>query len=207
MKLPALLSALLLSTVQAGAPAILFDGKTLNGWEGDLTLWHVKDGVITAGSADKKQPRNEFLSTKESYGDFELHLKFKLEGDLKTGFVNSGVQFRSERHPDGHEMVGYQADLGDPKYWGALYDESRRKKMLVEPDMTKVEPVLKRNDWNDFTVICKGPVIKIILNNVTTVDYTEEDKSIPLTGKIGLQIHGGANTTVSFKDIMIAVVK
>jgi len=83
----------------AGSPAILFDGTTLSGWEGDMNLWHVKDGVITAGSADKKQPRNEFLSTKESYADFELHLKFKLEGDLKTGFVNSGVQFRSERHP------------------------------------------------------------------------------------------------------------
>ena len=136
-----------------------------------------------------------------------MHLKFKLEGDLKTGFVNSGVQFRSERHPDGHEMIGYQADIGDPTYWGALYDESRRKKMLVEPDMTKVEPVLKRNDWNDYTVICKGPNIKIILNGVTTVDYTEKDATIPETGKIGLQIHGGANTTVSFKDIAISVTK
>jgi len=207
MKAHALLAALLVTAARAGSPAILFDGQTLNGWEGDPTLWHVKDGVITAGSADRKQPRNEFLSTKESYGDFELHLKFKLEGDLKTGFVNSGVQFRSERHPDGHEMIGYQADIGDPKYWGALYDESRRKKMLAEPDMTKVEPALKRNDWNDYTIICRGPNIKIILNGVTTVDYTEEDKSIPQTGKIGLQIHGGANTTVSFKDISIAVFK
>ncbi|HEY2573952.1 MAG TPA: DUF1080 domain-containing protein [Verrucomicrobiaceae bacterium] len=195
------------ATAFAASPAILFDGKTLDGWEGDMNLWHVKDGIITAGSADKKQPRNEFLSTKESYGDFELHLKFKLEGDPKTGFVNSGVQFRSVRHADGHEMIGYQADLGDPKFWGALYDESRRKKTLAEPDMTKVEPVLKRNDWNDYTIICRGPNIKIILNGLTTVDYTEEDKSIPQTGKIGLQIHGGANTTVSFKDIMIAVFK
>ena len=196
-----------LATVRAGSPAILFDGKTLDGWEGDTNLWKVEGGVITAGSLDKKQPRNEFLSTKRNYGDFELHLKWKLEGDLKTGFVNSGVQIRSERHPDGHEMIGYQADIGDPKYWGALYDESRRKKMLVEPDMTKVEPVLKRGDWNEFTIICKGPNIKIILNGVTTVDYTEEDKSIPLTGKIGLQIHGGANTRVSFKDIIIAELK
>ncbi|MEI6534372.1 MAG: DUF1080 domain-containing protein [Verrucomicrobiaceae bacterium] len=207
MKLPVLLTAILIASAHAGSPAIIFDGQSLNGWEGDTTLWHVKDGVITAGSPDKKQPRNEFLSTKESFGNFELHLKFKLEGDAKTGFVNSGVQFRSERHPNGFEMTGYQADIGDPKYWGALYDESRRNKMLVEPDMTKVEPVLKRNDWNEYTIICRGPNIKIILNNVTTVDYTEEDKSIPLTGKIGLQIHGGANTTVSFKDIMIATFK
>ena len=207
MKLLCPLLSLIAIAAFAESPAILFDGQTLKGWEGDMTLWHVKDGVITAGSADKKQPRNEFLSTKDSYGDFELHLKLKLEGDPKTGFVNSGVQFRSERHPNGYEMIGYQADAGDPKYWGALYDESRRKKMLVEPDMTKIEPVLKRNDWNEYTIICRGPRIQIVLNGVLTVDYTEEDKSIPLTGKIGLQIHGGANTTVSFKDIFIAVLK
>ena len=203
MKLLCSLLCLLSVAAFAGEPKSLFDGKTLDGWEGDLQLWHVDHGIITAGSADKKQPRNEFLSTKESFGDFELTLKFKLEGDLKTGFVNSGVQIRSERHPNGYEMIGYQADIGDPKYWGALYDESRRKKMLVEPDMTKVEPVLKRNDWNDYTIICKGLRIQIILNGVQTVDYTESDTSLPQTGKIGLQIHGGANTTVSFKDIVI----
>ena len=210
MRFSTLISILIagfLVAARAESPAVLFDGQTLNGWEGDMDLWHVKDGVITAGSPDKKQPRNEFLSTKQDFADFELHLKFKLEGDLKTGFVNSGVQFRSVRHPDGHEMIGYQADIGDPKYWGALYDESRRKKMLVEPDMEKVNKVLKRNDWNDYTIICRGPNIKIILNGVQTCDYTEEDKSIPLTGKIGLQIHGGANTTVSFKEIIIAVFK
>ncbi len=190
-------------SVLASDEQSLFDGKSLAGWEGDTTLWQVKDGVITAGSADKKQPRNEFLSSVKSYGDFELRLKFKLEGDLKTGFVNSGVQIRSERVPDHHEMIGYQADIGDPKYWGALYDESRRKKMLAEPDMTKVEPVLKRNDWNDFRIVCQGPRIQIFLNGVQTIDFTEADKTIPLTGKLALQIHGGANTTVSFKDIFI----
>src|SRR5438105_2724177 len=80
----------------AADPIKLFDGKSLDGWEGDTNLWQVKDGVITAGSADRKQPRNEFLSTKASYGDFELTLKVKLEGDPKTGFINSGVQIRSE---------------------------------------------------------------------------------------------------------------
>lgn len=207
MRVPVALLLGAAAALAADAPVSLFDGKTLDGWEGDKTLWRVVDGVITAGSPDRKQPRNEFLSTRKSYGDFELRLKFRLEGDLRTGFVNSGVQIRSERHPDGHEMIGYQADIGDPRYWGALYDESRRRKMLAEPDMTKVEPVLKRNDWNEFTIVCRGPNIRIVLNGVTTVDFTEEDKTIPQTGKIALQIHGGANTTVSFKDIFITELK
>ena len=42
--------------------------------------------------------------------------------------------------------------------------------MLVEPDMEKVNAVLKRNDWNDYTVICRGPNIKIVLNGVEDRD-------------------------------------
>ena len=192
----------------ASDPIKLFDGKTFNGWEGDTaTTWRIEDGCFTAGAFDKKQPRNEFLSTKADYGDFELKFKCKLQGDPATGFINSGVQFRSEHHPNGFEMIGYQADIGDPKYWGALYDESRRKKMLAEPDMAKLEPVLKRNDWNEFTLRCQGPRIQIWVNGVQTVDYTEEDKSIPLTGKIAVQIHGNGNTQVWFKDLVLMEVK
>lgn len=192
----------------AADPIKLFDGRTFEGWEGDtVNTWRIEDGCLTAGSLDKKQPRNEFLSTKADYGDFELKFKCKLQGDLASGFVNSGVQIRSERILNHHEMIGYQADIGDPKYWGALYDESRRKKMLAEPDMVKVEPVLKRNDWNDFTVRCQGPRIQIWVNGVQTVDFTEEDKSIPLTGKIAVQIHGNGNTQVRFKDLVLTEVK
>jgi hypothetical protein len=208
-----LLCLAFVSAAFAGEPVSLFDGKTLEGWEGDMNLWHVKEGIITAGSPDVKQPRNEFLSTKKDFGDFEITLKIRLQGDAKTGFVNSGVQFHSQRHPNGFEMIGYQADAGmdaktgTPKYWGALYDESRRKKMLVEPDVEKVNKVLKQDDWNDYKIVSKGNHIQIFLNGVQTVDYTEDDASIPHTGKIGLQIHGGANTTVSFKDISITELK
>ena len=207
MKLPLLsLAAILFTGLSAFAadPVPLFDGKTFDGWEGDTTTtWRIEDGCFTAGSLDKKQPRNEFLSTKKDYGDFELTFKCKLQGDAKTGFINSGVQIRSERIPNHYEMIGYQADIGDPKYWGALYDESRRKKMLAEPDMVKIEPVLKRNDWNEFKVKCEGPRIQIWVNGVQTVDFTEEDKTIPLKGKIAVQIHGNGNTAVWFKDIAL----
>jgi hypothetical protein len=196
------------SAALAADPVKLFDGKSFEGWEGDTqNTWRIEDGCLTAGSLDKKQPRNEFLSTKKDFSDFELKFKCKLQGDPATGFINSGVQIRSERHPDGHEMIGYQADIGDPKHWGVLYDESRRRKALTETDMTKIEPVLKRHDWNDFTVRCEGPRIQIWVNGVQTADYTEEDKSIPLKGKIGVQIHGNGNTQVWFKDLTLTELK
>lgn len=204
MKLTVLAVFLVSSFAFAADPVPLFDGKTFDGWEGDTKgTWRIEDGALMAGSLDRKQPRNEFLCTKENYGNFELTLEFKLIGAPGSGFINGGVQIRSERHTDGVEMVGYQADIGDPKYWGALYDESRRRKILSEVDMTKVEPVLKREGWNTYTIRCEGPRIQLFINGLQTVDYTEDDKSIPLSGKIAVQIHGGANSVVGYRKLMI----
>ncbi|MEY3032647.1 MAG: hypothetical protein RLZZ622_1122, partial [Planctomycetota bacterium] len=96
------LAGLLSPEIQAaGVP--LFDGKTFAGWEGDTaTVWRIENGEIVAGSLDKKQQKNDFLCTTKRYGNFELRLKIRLAGT--EGFVNSGIQFRSERIPDSHEV-------------------------------------------------------------------------------------------------------
>jgi hypothetical protein len=185
------------------APVSLFDGKTLDGWEGDTAkTWRIEDGCITGGSLEEKVPRNEFLAAKKTYRNFDLTLKFKLTGT--EGFVNSGVQFRSIRiaQPP-NEMLGYQADIGDPSWWGCLYDESRRKKVLAQSDMAEVNKVLHRNDWNDYRIRCEGKRIQIWLNGVRTVDYTEAEKDIAEEGLIAVQIHGGAKAVVFFKEIAI----
>lgn len=71
-------------------PVPLFDGKTFTGWEGDTgSVWRIEDGALVAGSLEKKQEKNNFLATEKKYGDFELTLKWKLEGT--EGFVNGGV--------------------------------------------------------------------------------------------------------------------
>jgi Domain of Unknown Function (DUF1080) len=186
----------------AGAPVRLFDGRTFRGWNGDTAkTWRIQDGAIVGGSLTDTVPRNEFLCTTRSYGNFVLRLKFKLVGT--EGFVNSGVQFRSQRATNpAHEMIGYQADLGS-KYWGSLYDESRRNKTLAQPDLAAAEKLVKAGEWNDYEVRAEGRRIRIVLNGQQTVDYTEPDESIPQTGLIGLQIHGGGKAQVFFKDITI----
>ena len=179
----------------------LFDGKTFTGWEGDIgKTWRIEDGCIVGGSLEKVVPRNEFLCTKKSYGDFELKVKFKLLGDRKG--ANAGVQFRTKRIPKHHEVSGYQADVGQ-HYWGALYDESRRNRILAQPDAKLRDKVVRHDDWNEYTIRCEGPRIRLWLNGTLTVDYTEKDPKIPRTGIIGLQIHGGARAKVFYKDIRI----
>lgn len=184
----------------------LFDGKSFKGWEGDtIKTWRIENGAIVGGSLVTKVPNNEFLCTIRSYANFDLKLKFKLAGT--EGFINTGVQFRSKRLTDpAYEMIGYQADLGE-KYWASLYDESRRNKTLIAPEESLVKKILKPGDWNDYEVRAENRRIRIYLNGQQTVDYTEPDESIPQSGLIGLQIHGGGKAEVAYKDIFIQELK
>jgi 3-keto-disaccharide hydrolase len=177
----------------------LFDGKTLDGWNGNREVFHVVDGAIVGGTLEGRNPRNEFLSTEREYADFELRLKFKLVGEG----ANAGVQIRSRRIPNHHEMIGYQADLGDKSWWGCLYDESRRKKVLAQADTEAVDKVLKRGDWNQYVIRAQGRRIQLWINDLQTIDYTEPDESIEQTGLIAVQIHGGPPSQAWYKDIEI----
>jgi len=180
----------------------LFDGSTLDGWEGNLEMFRVEDGAIVGGMLEQRVPRNEFLCARDEFGDFELRLQFKLIGKG----ANAGVQLRSKRIPNHHEMRGYQADLGDG-WWGSLYDESRRNKVLLAADPQLIQRVLKHDDWNDYTIRCEGPRIQLWINGEQTVDYTEPDAAIEQQGLIGLQIHGGPPSEAWYRNLRIKKLK
>ena len=207
MKIPSLRAvgaALIALLPLAALPAAeLFDGRTLNGWEGDLKWWRVQDGAINGGSTTEKVPRNFFLATTKSYQNFELTLKLKLTGVPNTGMINSGVQIRSVRVPQDTEMAGYQVDAGDG-WWGKLYDESRRRKVIAVPaDEPAVNAAVKKGDWNEYRIRAEGPRIRAWINGTPTIDYTETDPNVALDGRIAVQIHSGGIATVQAKDIRI----
>ena len=195
-----LFTLLLLSIGQYSKEVILFDGLTFNGWEGDtLNTWRIEDNMIIGGSLIKNVPENNFLCTRRSYSNFILKFKIKLVGH--DGFINAGLQFRSVRATNpSNEMIGYQADWGKD-YWASLYDESRRNKKLASPDSAKVLTWIKQNDWNDYVILAKNNRIRLFINGHKSVDYLESDPSIPLSGLIGLQIHGGGKAEVYFKEL------
>ncbi len=176
----------------------LFDGQTTTDWDGDGTVFRVEQQSVVGGQLQEQIPHNSFLAHAKTFSDFELRLQFKLLSE-KT---NAGIQIRSQRIPNHHEMIGYQADLGQ-QYWGCLYDESRRRKVLAGPDQAELAKVLKRNDWNDYRILCEGRRIQLWINDIQTVDYTEADPKIPLTGKIALQIHGGPPGEAWYRNIRI----
>ena len=204
MKTPTrLLALLVLVASRALAATNLFDGKTLTGWEGDPKWWRVEDGLITGGSMTEKVPRNFFLATTRSFQNFDLRLKLKLTGVPNTGMINSGVQIRSLRVPENTEMSGYQVDAGEG-WWGKLYDESRRNKVIAESaNLPAVTAAVKTGEWNEIRIRTEGARIRSWLNGVPALDYTETEAGIAQDGKIAIQIHSGGMAVVQVKDVVI----
>ena len=198
-RLRLLLPALLLPWTATAAPVSLFDGKSLAGWEGG-PIWRVEDGTITGGSM-AGNPQNEFLATTSSYRNFRLSLEYKLTGT--EGFVNGGVQIRSQRiAAPANEMIGYQADIG-AGYSGCLYDESRRKIVLAKAEPAIIGQAEKAGEWNRYEIVAADDRVQLFVNGVRTVNYTESAPGLPPEGRIALQIHGDCKAVIAFRNITI----
>lgn len=180
----------------------LFDGQTFTGWEGPKDFFRIENGAIVAGALDRQIPVNQFLCTEKSYEDFELQMKVKFTSREN----NAGIQFRTSRIPNHHEVIGYQADVGflpERPIWGSLYDESRRRKFLVEPPAEKILKVLDPEGWNDYRIRCEGPNVRFWLNGTLVMEYEEEDDAVARSGLICVQIHSGAPAEAWYRDILI----
>jgi len=176
----------------------LWNGKNLDDWIVDTPgLWRVERGTIIGVSPGLKY--NDFLRTKRHYANFILKLKFRMIDSSGKG--NSGIQFRSKPMEGSHEVIGYQADMGQ-QYWGCLYDESRRSKILAQASPESLAG-LKRDGWNEYVITANGNHITLAMNGVKTVDYTETEPGIETTGFIALQLHGGPPLEMHFKDLVI----
>jgi hypothetical protein len=135
----------------------IFDGKTLNGWDGDPDVWHVEEGAIV-GESSPEHPSGttNILWRGGEPANFELKLEMKLEG---SG-ANGGVQYRSLSVPPRLEpppadlapelrtrrlnelelakkhakwnLSGYQADFDyNNQYTGQLYEQSSPRGIIA----------------------------------------------------------------------------
>ena len=178
----------------------LFDGKTLNGWEGDPRVWSVENGAIVGTTDNHKLDQNTFLIHKEPVADFHLI------ADVKLRNHNSGIQFRSQRLDGPWIIAGYQADFsdaGDNSAWGNFYEErGRRRTVMKTPDegWQKGKTLVRKGDWNEIQVLACGPRIEVKLNGQTTV--TAVDDKSP-SGLLALQLHNGVPMRVEFRNIRI----
>lgn len=222
MKLTLLITALLsLNAIAEDTWTILFDGKTLSGWErhSGTAEYRVEEGAIVGKTV--AGTGNSFLCTTKKYADFIFEAEFKVDPSM-----NSGIQFRSAYYDKDTEVQiagkpkkfpadrvhGYQFEI-DPSaraYTGGVYDEARRGWLFDLKNNEAARKAFKQGDWNKARIECRGSSIKTFINGVPAADFSDD---LTKEGVIALQVHGigkkteAAGKEVSWKNIRIQELK
>jgi type 1 glutamine amidotransferase len=199
----------------------LFGGRDLAGWEGDPRIWSVQDGAISGRTTpDVTVQENSFLVWKDEVEDFELRLKFRLEGG------NSGIYYRARKRPpnetQGEALVGTQADFSADGRWTgvlmeytlrevlaergqkAVIDESGKREVVASlGDPKKLLEAVKPNDWNDYTVVARKGHVTLAINGVPMCELEDKDPKRLARGWLAVQVHTGPPMLVQFKDVFL----
>jgi hypothetical protein len=185
----------------------LFDGKSLDGWEGYKDLWSVKEGVIVARN-DQPLKYSTYLLTKDKYSDFRLTFAAK----LAESEMHSGVAFWGEVYPKADGKVKdpktdrseytYKGHLVMfPSGWG-MYDLFGRNGLKV--DGAPAKKVGKQHDWNDIEILAQGNRVRVAVNGTAVVDWRDPEPSRIKEGPIGLQLHSNkVPQEVQFKGLVL----
>jgi hypothetical protein len=209
----------------------IFDGKSLNNWDGDTAFWKAVDGSIVGEStAENPVKENTFLIWKGGEpADFELKL------ELRMNAGNTGIQVRSTHVPAGTKtgdretigkwvLKGYQADFdADNRFTGMWYEERAREFLArrgtatyvpagggprtvgnLERSADELKAIIKQGDWNHVHVIARGSTLVNIINGHVTAMVVDDDlKNRAVKGLIGLQIHTGPPMKVEFRNLYL----
>ena len=176
-------------------------------------IWTCTDGILTASE-------DQCIWTNKDYANFILDLEFKTAEGTNSGVVVycSDINNWIPNSVEIQIADDYAKQWAEsPKTWqcGAIFGHLAAKKSMVK----------KPGEWNRMSVICKGNMIRVMLNGETVNEMdmtlwnsasTNPDGSeipswlstpfsqLPTQGRIGLQgKHAGA--PVYFRNIKIKV--
>ena len=188
----------------------LFDGKALDGWQGDAKLWSVQDGDIV-GKSQEPVPASTYLLTKKTFTDFRL----LVTGKLVTSETHSGVCFWGKEAPvKGDEFpkapekaVPYTYGgllVMFPSGWGMWDLYGREGGLGVDAAPGKKAGEGRQHDWNQLEILAQGNRVRVAANGVAIIDWRDPKPERDHEAPIGLQLHkNDAPEEVRFKDITV----
>jgi hypothetical protein len=203
----------------------IFDGRTLDGWEGDPKYWRVEEGALVGEITPETVVKsNTFIIWRGGRPkDFELKLEYRI-----TANGNSGINYRSASVADpvtpGNRFAlrGYQFDLdGARRYVGNNYEEKGRLFLAVRGQVTRVvggrPPIvvgtfgdaaemaaIATDGWNAVHAIVRGNTMSHFLNGrLMSVTIDDDAANRPADGVIGVQVHVGPPMKVEYRNIRL----
>ena len=207
----------------------IFDGKTLNGWDGPSDVWRVEDGAIV-GESSPEHPSGttNIIWRGGDPGNFMLKVEMKLEG---SG-ANGGIQYRSLNVPPEKllqkhakwNLKGYQADFDyNNRYTGQLYEQDsdrgiiawRGQVVATEPgkkprllaslgNPDDLKSFIKPGEWNQVEIIADGHTLIHIVNGHVMATLIDTDpKYYQAKGLIAFEIEGPGNLKISHRNVWL----
>lgn len=200
----------------------MFDGKSLDGWEGDPKYWRVADGVMTGEITPETIIKsNTFIIWRGgSPANFELKVDYRI-----TSAGNSGINYRSVVVPDKvtpsnrFAMRGYQCDIdGQNRYTGNNYEEKGRLFLAERGEITRVTgtavptvlssvgenkalAALITPDWNSIYLIIRGHILMHTINGrLMSMTIDDDAAGRKMDGLIGVQVHVGPPMKVEYRN-------
>jgi 3-keto-disaccharide hydrolase len=171
----------------------IWDGQTLHGWhEIGKGEWKVENGAIHAlHSANEKEFGH--LVTDQVFGDFTVRVSYlAIKG-------NSGLYFRIEE-TGASGVSGFQAEIDPRQDAGGLYETNGRE-WVSKPTPEQVKKWFRPGEWNSMTVSAHGRRVAVDVNGFRTAELRDDPGR--LEGRLALQLHGGQDCEISFKNLEI----
>jgi hypothetical protein len=197
-------------------PRALFNGKDLDGWEGNKEIWSMKDGVLTGTMPGGLKTEDRFLVWKGGeLGDFQLEFSYKMTSSRPEMPAYFQLIFRADTSETPYHGAGINTQLlgflKDLTYFGQVAEGPVTKPgmrgYLAEPgapvilhdaDVGKENEVSTKNmkrfaaylhrGWNDFRLLTKGNHLQTWLNGRPLVDLTDLTKGVKLKGGLAFFI-------------------
>jgi hypothetical protein len=169
----------------------IFDGMTLNGWDGNPAIWSVN--AADAAIHGKTNNGGQLINTKASYQEFRILVTAKM---LIMTTNHMGICFWGGPATPGNWGYNGCLDLMPP--WGGLWDYKSGGSVLAPPGDQSIQA-----QWMhiELLALASGQVLAAI-NGVQTTDKMLPGRST--MSPIGLQAHAGASDE-EYKDVWIEV--
>ena len=199
----------------------IFDGKSLNGWDGDPKYWRVENGCLVGEvTQETLLKQNSFIIWRGgTTRDFELKVEYRVSAK-----GNSGINYRSVSWTNSpHALRGYQSDIdGANKYTGQNYEEKGRTFLALRGDISRVDAdgksrivgsvgdkdalaaFIKSEDWNEVHLIARGNTMTHLINgHVMSVVVDDDAVNRKYDGLLGVQVHVGPPMKIEYRNFRL----
>ena len=167
---------------------LLFDGRTLAGWESTgKAMWTAEEGVIRS-----RGDVPGYLRTTKTFQNFELKAEFWADETMNSAIF---VRCPSDPKLNVSPRTCYEVNIYDPhELWptGSVNE--------IQTTLPTRIPTAAR--WNQYEITLDGTRIMVKLNGKTTVDAKDDRFT---SGTIALQANGpgGKGGVINFRNIKI----